>query len=460
MLDETPFRTPHSPFCIDKGQEMTGLWTDSSGFLGNPGVRRLLWALAVLVIILLVRTLAQGAAPLQSSAAPAPVDYNPYAEIVRLQKRLELFPEDAAAYAGLGLAHLQQVREDGDASHYQQAEAAFQASLSRDEKQADALVGMGMLALARHDFVAAIPWAEAVLAVAPHSVEAIGLLVDANVELGRYDEALAKGQAMVDLRPGVASFSRASYLRELNGDSAGAIQAMQRALEVAVPGTESWRWTAVQVGHLHFSLGEWQEAEEYYQAALQSHAAYPFALAGRARVSAAQGDTTAAIRLYSQALDRLPLPEFAIPLGDLYTLTGQPEKAAEQYGLVGVIQQLNQAGGMSVDLELALFEADYGDPATALALARQAYAARPSIYAADALAWALHRNGLDAEAQPYSAESLRLGTRDALLHYHAGVIAQALGDNEMASQHLQTALEINPAFSLLYASDARERMGR
>ena len=101
---------------------------------------------------------------------------------------------------------------------------------------------------------------------------------------------------------------------------------------------------------------------------------------------------------------------------------------------------------------------DYGDPATALQLARQAYAARPSIHAADVLAWALHRNGQDAEAQQYSAESLRLGTQDALLHYHAGVIAHSLGDGDAARQHLQTTLEINPAFSILYGQDAQQRL--
>ncbi|MBI3957428.1 MAG: tetratricopeptide repeat protein [Chloroflexi bacterium] len=433
---------------------MTGSLADPKTFFGSASRRRLVWALAVLVVVLLVR-IATESGTIPPSPAPAPaVDYNPYAEIVRLQERLRAFPDDAAAYAGLGLAHLQQVREDGDASHYQQAEAAFQTALARQPEQIDGLVGMGMLALARHDFAGSIPWAEAALVVNPYRAEAVGLLVDAYVELGRYAEAVETGQAMVDLRPGVGSYSRASYLRELYGDTNGAIDAMQMALDVAVPGAESWRWTAVQLGHLHFNRGDWAQADVYYQAALKSNALYPFALAGRGRVAAAQGDTDSAIRFYAQAVDRLPLPEFAIPLGDLYTLTGQSEQAAGQYGLVRVIQRLNQAAGMAVDMELALFEADYGDPATALQLARQAYTARSSIYAADVLAWALHRNGADDEAQRYSAESLRLGTQDALLHYHAGVIAHSLGDEIAARQHLHRALALNPAFSFLRAENA------
>lgn len=437
---------------------MRGFRTSANALLGNSGLRRLLWALAVLAAVVFTRTIDQRSRLPQTPAAAAAVDYDPFAEIVRAQERLALFPEDAAAYARLGLAYLQQVRENGDPSNYPRAEEALRAALDREPEQADALVGMGMLALARHDFAGAIPWAEAALAYNPFRAEAVGLLVDAYVELGRYDEALAAGQKMVNLLPGVGSYSRASYLRELMGETDGAIQAMELALGAAVPDTEGWRWTAVQLGHLYFNRGEWAEAEVYYRAALKSHPAYPYALAGRGRVAAAVGDYTNAVRFYEQAIERLPLPEFAIPLGDLYRLTGQMAKADERYGLVRVIQRLNQTAGMSVDLELALFEADYGDPVTALQLARQAYTARPSIHAADVLAWALHRNGRSEEARPLSTESLRLGTQDALLHYHAGVIAQAVADAEGARLHLQQALTINPAFSPLLAEDARQRL--
>jgi hypothetical protein len=111
---------------------------------------------------------------------------------------------------------------------------------------------------------------------------------------------------------------------------------------------------------------------------------------------------------------------------------------------------------MAVDLELALFNAEYGeDAAAAVAQARTAYAQRPTIYAAGALAWALHRQGQHAEAWQFSREGLRLGTHSALLHYHAGMIAHALGDESAARHHLQQALSINPYFSLRYAPQAR-----
>ena len=144
-------------------------------------------------------------------------------------------------------------------------------------------------------------------------------------------------------------------------------------------------------------------------------------------------------------------------LGELYEAVGQPNAAQQQYDLVETIQQLNAAAGMNVDLEMALFAANHGtNPIMAVEQARAAYAQRPTIYAADTLAWALYQQGEYEEAWQYSQEALRLGTRDPLLHFHAGMIAQKRGDAARAHMHLQTALEINPYFSPLYAPIAQQ----
>ena len=146
----------------------------------------------------------------------------------------------------------------------------------------------------------------------------------------------------------------------------------------------------------------------------------------------------------------MPLPEFVITLGNLYEAGGQKEAAQAQYDLVSVIQQLNASSGMDVDLELALFEANHAFvPTETIAKAQAAYQRRPSIYAADVLAWAYYQGEAYALAQQYSQEALRLGTQDAMLYFHASKIATALGDNQTARNHLQTARTINPAFSIL-----------
>jgi tetratricopeptide (TPR) repeat protein len=126
---------------------------------------------------------------------------------------------------------------------------------------------------------------------------------------------------------------------------------------------------------------------------------------------------------------------------------------------VRAMQRLQAANGVETDLELALFEADHGsEPAAAVAMARSAYQQRPGIRAADALAWALYRSGAAPEAEPLIAEALRLGTQDATLFFHAGMIARASGRRAESHDYLRRALTLNPHFSPLHAPAAREAL--
>lgn len=412
--------------------------------------RAQLLLIAALIIFGLSVLIWAGAARLKSAESTTTTAALPSTEqqIANYQSQLAQVPDNPYFLAQLGLAYMQQVRETADATTYLQAEAAFNEALGQDPQQIDALVGQGILALARHDFTGALEWAEKARAVNPFRADILGVVVDAQVELGRYEEAVVSAQNMVDMKPGLASYSRISYVRELHGDVPGAIEAMQAAAEAGLPGEEGTLWAMYQLGTLHFNGGEWDKAAAVYQKALSLKPNYPYALAGLARVETAEGNYGTAITLLEALVTRLPLPQFIIQLGDLYWVTDQPQKAQQQYDLIAAIQQLNAESGMNVDLELALFEADYGDPAAALAQAEAAYEARPSVYGADVLGWALYRNGRYEEAYSYSQEALRLGTQDAALFYHAGMIATALGKTAEAANYLDTAESINPAFSL------------
>ena len=144
-----------------------------------------------------------------------------------------------------------------------------------------------------------------------------------------------------------------------------------------------------------------------------------------------------------------------IALADAQAAAGRPEDAARNVELARAEIQLFEATGVMVDLDLALFEADHGDPDRALAFAQAAYKATPNIRAADAQAWALHRLGRDRDAQPWSDEALRLGSGDALLRFHAGAIAAALGDDTAARHNLELALSTDAGFSAMHAAEAR-----
>lgn len=379
------------------------------------------------------------------------------AQIESLQTHLRASPEDWQSYSQLGVAYLQRARETGDPTYYQKAEESLNKALASQPDDYVSISAMGALALARHDFHSALEWGERAIQINPDRPYAYGVIADAQIELGSYDDAVVTLQTMVDLRPDMNSYARISYIRELYGDTSGALEMMQQAVDSGVPNSESTAWLRTQLGNLYFNTGDQAKAELEYQRTLQNYPDYVYALAGLGRVHAARGEMVEAIELLNQAVALMPMPEFVITLGDLYHAAGDEDAARQQYELVAAIQQIYRANGVDMDMEIALFNADHNQRIEeTLALAQQAYANRPSIHAADALGWALYKSEDYTAAQKYSDQALQLGTNDSLKLFHAGMIALQLGDENRARQYLERALEINPHFSILYAGEAKE----
>jgi tetratricopeptide (TPR) repeat protein len=376
-----------------------------------------------------------------------------------LQRQIRENPKDFDAHIKLAGAYLQRVRETGDPTLYTKTEDLLDEAEKLQPQSPELFAARGTLALARHDFAAALGYGTRALASDSKSARYHGIVGDAQIELGMYDEAIGSYQEMVNSRPDFASFSRVAYARELYGDPEGAIEAMEFALQAGSGTPENVAWAHVQLGNLWFGSGNLKEAEKAYGRSTRTVAAYAPALAGEAKVAAARGNLELASKLYKQAFNRMPLPEYAIALGDVYAEMGEKDEAEAQYGLVRSMDKLLRANGVNTDLEIALFYADHDmDLKTSLRKARAAYEARPSIHAADALAWTLYKNGDYKEAQKYSEEALKLGTRDSLKLFHAGMISKSLGQKEQARQYLQQAIDLNPHFSLLYSGEAADAL--
>ncbi len=380
-------------------------------------------------------------------------------QILSLQDTLRNDPDNGSAAMTLGHAYLQKARETGDPSYYPKAEALFTTALKSDSENVPAMVGHGAVALARHRFADALDWGERARAGDPYHAPAYGVVGDAQIELGRYPEAIATFQAMVDLRPDLASFARVSYARELMGDRAGAIDAMERAATAGASSPENVAWTQAQLGNLFFEQGDLEEAELRYRSTLVVLPDYVYGLAGLGRVAAARGDIDEAVASYTAAIQRLPAPEFVIALGDVLLAAGRSDEADQQYALVAAMQALYAENGVDTDLEMALFDADHGrDLPRAVARAQEGFARCPSIKAADVLSWTLYQSGQYAAAREASRQALRLGTEDALMLFHAGMIEAGLGETATAVDYLQRALRLNPYFSVRYAEQARETL--
>jgi len=419
-------------------------------------------ALAVLAVVLMVvPELTHGERPKEEQSANLPLDVRPSTNtstderIGTLQRMVREDPKNFDAHVNLANAYLQKVRETGDPTLYSKVDDLLDRAGKLEPHNPELFATEGTLALARHDFAGALERGRNALVLDPENARYHGLVGDAQIELGRYDEAIESYQEMVNRRPDFASFSRIAYARELYGDPEGAIEAMEFALQAGSGVPENRAWAYVQLGNLWFSSGDLEEAARAYDRSSRALDTYAPALAGQARVAASRGDLAQAVTLYSQAFNRMPLPEYAIALGDVYAEMGERQKADEQYDLVRDIDRLYRANGVNTDLEIALFYANHDlDLQTSLEKARSAYQERPSIHAADVLAWTLYKTGDYQEARQYASEALKLGTRDPLMLFHAGMISNALGQDEQARQYLEQAVDLNPHFSILYAETA------
>ncbi len=372
----------------------------------------------------------------------------------RLVDDLRAHPADAKSYTLLGLAYQQRARETGNPAYYTKSEQALDRARKLAPRDATTASARGSLALARHRFGEALVLGREAVRLAPYTARNYGVLGDALVELGRYDEAFHVFDRMSSLRPDLSSYSRISYARELLGRPHAAKQAMTLALDAAGGQPEPTAWVETQLGKLAWSRGRAGEAEAHYRAALSILPGYVYALEPLALVQEAKGRHRAALSLARRAAEALPLPQTVATLGDLYARHGRPRAARQQYTLVGVIRRLLVANGVRTDLEIAQFDADHGvSLGRALVAARQARRARPSIDGDDVLAWALERNRRCTEALAYSRRALRLGTHDALKYFHRGMIERCLG-HESRSWFVK-AVRLNPHFSLLWSQLAR-----
>ena len=387
----------------------------------------------------------------------APEGSRPDQQIRFYQDRLADDPREARSWDMLAIGYMRKLRESGDPGYALRAEESLRRALAADPHDEQASGLLVWVALVKHEFAGAATRAEALIRESPSDDMLYGILGDAEIELGRYPEARQAFQRMMDIKPGPAAYTRAAYLRQLHGNIRGAIQMMQFALDAANPrDRENLAWTRVQLGNLYFSRGDLASAETHYAAALRVYPGYFYGLAGLGGVRGAQGRFADAVHLYEESLAVIPLPVVAEALGDLYVRMGRQEEAERQFSLVEYIGRLTQLNRVVYNRDLAYFYADHRRHLDqAVALAEREATQRHDIYTDDTLAWADFQIGRYAEADALMDQALSLGTHDALLLYHAGMIARGLGDHPRAARYLEQALQTNPYFHILHAGEAR-----
>lgn len=370
-------------------------------------------------------------------------------------------PEDAPSWAVLGSAYVEWGRRTADAAYYTRAEQALRRSLDAqpgERGNGEAWVGMAALANARHDFLAARKWGEAVKAREPKTWRTYAVLIDAYNGLGDYKAAGAATEKFGRLRKGVPALARTAEMYRARGWREDALATAQEAADRAATLAEKAE-ALHRLGELAWERGEPEEAVAQYEAALRTDAGHHASHAGRARALVALDRTDEALAAYQTAVAKLPRPEYVLELGELYESLGFDGDALSQYTKLREMLARAKAAGTNETLVQARLETDHGNPATAVELLRSEWARQHrSTAVADALGWALHRSGDSEQALEYARKAMETGVRNASYAYHLGVIERELAQYGAARRHLEEALRTNPSFSPLAAPLAEEAL--
>jgi tetratricopeptide (TPR) repeat protein len=402
--------------------------------------------------------------PVEDSGEPyRPLKYQLTTEqlIEFFQQRTEQDPQDYMNLTHLAQAHLRKAREIGDLASYDRAEAALRRALELERDYGPARAGLALVLCAQHRFAEGLRLAEQLDKESTDEGSFQLVIGDAHLELGDYVEAEKsyedfRTKAPEEARP--ALLARLARLAELKGNSAAALRLMEQAAAAqreVEPFMGQGAWYQFRLGEMHFQAGHLKEAAEHYQAALQEQPRYPMVLAFLGRVRAAEGKLDEAVDRFRQAVAINADLVMLADLGDLEARAGRDFLARIAHDKL----ERTARDRPAYDRELALFCADHDcELPQALAAARRDLTVRHDIYAHDALAWVLCKNGNFAEAERSMNEALKLGTQDASLFYHAGMIQLGLGNKDRARGFLQQALALNPHFSISQSSRARNAL--
>lgn len=371
-------------------------------------------------------------------------------KVKELRHQISQNPSDVKPRLQMVVIFLSEARITGEHPYYYPAALKMLDDvLAIEPNNFEATTFKASVKMSQHQFAEARDLAEKAKNINPSNAYVYGVLVDAHVELGNYSEAVAMSDKMQALKPSLEAYSRASYLREIHGNYAGAIEAMKLAVEAGLPGSEPQCWAKNTLGHLYETTGQLKAAETQYREILAMRPSYAFALRGLAQVHKAA-------RQYDQALAELGkaakiMPEFSFheEMADIYALQGKSQQAQEKYREVVTMLDEDARSGHTVDLELCKLYTKTGQLDSALVFGLKEYAKRPdNIDVNHALAVAYFKSKNNEKAKQHIETALRTGSRDPELLSNASAIALASGNKAQGDRLMAQAKKTNPRFVL------------
>lgn len=366
--------------------------------------------------------------------------------------------ESAIALGQLAALYLQRARETGEDQNYNQSEAYARRSLGvRVNRNGPTFVTLAAALVAQHRFQEAEQVAKDLVAFDPSVPQYRAQLGEIQMELGHYPAARRSFDSLYTVRNHLSIAPRLARWAEINGNTGYARKLLSDALADAktrrdLP-KEQVAWFYLRVGDIDVRNGRLRSARSLFDDGLKIEPNDYRLLDAMSHLEAIEGNPKKAIEYGQRGIAIKLDPATLGTIGDAYRSIGDTAQA-EQYYKTMEVAVSGQPGAYHRAWSLFLLDHDRRIPEV-LANVRKEIEARKDVYGYDLLAWALHKEHRDAEARPAMTEARQLGTRDAMLFYHAGMIERSLGAQKRARYFLTTALAVNPSFHPTQPAEAR-----
>ncbi len=356
-------------------------------------------------------------------------------------------PTGGMALGQLALFYMRRARATGDYQDVLRSEAAARKSLgNRGAHNTRARQALAASLLSEHRFGDALGIAQELSERDASSAAFRASVGEIQMELGHYDDARASFASVAGNTSDLSVAPRLARWMELEGHPDSAYRLMNASLLAVIDRrdvpAEQKAWFWLRIGDLQLRRGMMDEAANDYQRGLAAHPDDYRLLTAIAKLEGARHRWQKAIDYGERAVAVSFDPATLGVMSDAYAALGDSAKASE-YAHAMEIAVSKQA--TAYHREWSLFLLNHGlRVADVLAKTREELKTRQDIYGYDALAWALHASGRDAEAHEAMRHALALGTQDAMLFYHAAAIDRALGEHDVASAELERARTLNP----------------
>jgi len=274
------------------------------------------------------------------------------------------------------------------------------------------------------------------------------ILADLDFQHGRYRTAETAYLEVLQTERSWGALARLAHLHSKMGDMPGADRLYEEAEDqLTAKEMRAYAWLEVQRGFLDFAQGQHDAARSHYRHADNAYPGYWLVDEYIGELLGAEGRYAEAVAIYQRIVATAPRPELEQAIGELYELAGRNEPAVywKQRALNAYLDSA-QRGEVHYYHHLADYYTDVAkDGAEAVKWASKDLQLRENFATEAAFAWALHCDSRDSEAVLWIDRAMASGVVDAHLHFCAGKIYRAAGDEIRGRYHLEQATRLNPA---------------